>query len=428
VRRFVRFVAVVALCAFSVAACTSSSSDKKATTGGTANTPAPADAVRISLITADLSFLTQQHLAPDLGDPSKVAKAVVDEINSKGGVAGKQIALSIRAIPNAPTATEAVLQQVCVQGTEEDKPFAVVIAPAVPVTVVQCSAVGHSLLTITMDAWQQAVYNDAKGRLFAVGTNGSADIERQYGFAPTMLQTKHALDGKTVGILNQDQPADRAPAAAALKAALAKMNIPVAAEATAPLQALSACAQTDAAIQKMQQAKVDFVFLVAQNLCGSSLVNAANKVGYKPQWATLGNNVNDTVAQFYAPSKNNFDGAWGIAGAAGPPSKEAQDCLDLVARRAKLKFKPDSDAAGFTSLICLQIQTLADAMNKAGQPLTQDAVIKALEATPVVPMNSGPAGSLSTPKHDAGDNLWLEKYSAATGTYELVDPTPQRIP
>jgi len=384
--------------------------------------------VRISLITADLSFLTQQHLAPDLGDPAKVARAVVDEINAKGGVAGKQLALSVRTVPNAPTATEAVLQQVCVQGTEEDKPFAVIVAAAVPVTVVQCSAVAHGLLTITMDAWQQSIYNDAKGRLFAVGTNGSADIERQYGFAPTLLQTKHALDGKTVGILNQDQPADRAPAAAALKASLAKMGIKVAAEATAPLQALSSCAQTDAAIQKMQQAKVDFVFLVAQNLCGSSLVNAANKVGYKPQWATLGNNVNDTVAQFYAPSKANYDGAWGIAGAAGPVSKEGQDCINLATRRAKLTIKPDSDAAGFASLTCLQIQTLADAMNAAGQPLTQEGVIKALEAKSVVPMNSGPAGSLSAAKHDAGDHLWLEQYSAKTGTYELVDPTPQQIP
>ena len=67
-------------------------------------------------------------------------------------------------------------------------------------------------------------------------------------------------------------------------------------------------------------------------------------------------------------------------------------------------------------------------MNAAGQPLTQEGVIKALEAKSVVPMNSGPAGSLAATKHDAGDNLWLEKYSAATGTYELVDPTPQRIP
>ena len=427
-QRFVRSVLLVSICAALFAACTSSSTSKQGASANTPQSPAPKDAVHISLIVADLSILTQQHLAPDIGDPGKVAKAVVDDINAHGGVAGKQLAVTVRPIPNTAVATAATMQQVCVQATEEDQPFAVVITAAVPVSVVQCSAIGHNELTVTMDAWQQAVYSDAKGRLFSVGTSGSADIERQYGFAPALLQTQHALDGKTVGILNQDQPADRAAAATALKAALAKAGIPVAAEATAPVQSLSSCSQTDAAIQRMQQAKVNFVFLLAENLCGSSLVNAANKVGYKPQWATLGNNVSNTVAQFYSPSKDNYDGAWGLGGAAGQESAEARTCNDIVSRRTGVHYQPGTDAYGFTSLTCLQIQTLANAMNAAGQPLTPDAVIRALEAMSSVPMNSGPPGTLSAAKHDAGDYLWLERYTAATGTFENVDPTPHRIP
>jgi hypothetical protein len=93
-----------------------------------------------------------------------------------------------------------------------------------------------------------------------------------------------------------------------------------------------------------------------------------------------------------------------------------------------VKFAPGTDGYGFTSLTCLQIQTLADAMNTAGQPLTQDGVIKALEAKASVPMNAGPPGSLSASKHDAGDYLTIEKYSAAKGTFEPVDSTPHKIP
>jgi ABC-type branched-subunit amino acid transport system substrate-binding protein len=426
VQRFVRSVALVSVCAALVAACTSSSSSKQASTSGTSDTAVPADAIHISLISADLSILTQQHLAPDIGDPGKVARAVVADINAHGGVAGKKLAVTVRPIANTATATDAAMQQVCVQATEEDKPFAVVITAAVPVSVVQCSAVGHQELTITMDAWQQAVYNDAKGRLFAVGTSGSADIERQYGYAPALLQTQHILDGKTVGILNQDQPADRAAAATALKVALAKAGIPLAAEATAPLQTLSSCGQTDAAIQRMQQAKVDFVFLLGQNLCGSSLVAAAKRVGYKPEWATLGNNVSNTVAQFYSPSKDIYDGAWGLGGAGGDATPEAKACNDIAAK-VGVKFALGTDGYGFTSLTCMQIQTLANAMNAAAQPLTQDSVMKALEAMASVPMNAGPPGSLSAAKHDAGDYLTIEKYSAAKGTFEPVG-APQRIP
>jgi len=426
VSRFVRSVALVSICALVVAACTSSSSKKQASTTGTSEAAVPADAIRISLITADLSILTQQHLAPDIGDPGKVAKAVAADINAHGGVAGKKLAVTVRPIANTATATDAAMQQVCLQATEEDKPFAVVITAAIPVNVVECSAVAHNELTITMDAWQQAVYANAKGRLFAVGTSGSANIERQYGYAPALLQTQHILDGKTVGILNQDQPADRAPAAAALKAALAKAGTPVAAEATAPLASLSSCGQTDAAIQKMQQAKVNFVFLLAENLCGSSLVAAAKRVNYKPQWATLGNNVSNTVAQFYSPSKDIYDGAWGLGGAGGDVTPEAKACNDLAAK-VGVKFAPGTDGYGFTSLTCLQVQTLANAMNGAPQPLKQDGVGKALEAMTTVPMNAGPPGSLSASKHDAGDYLTLEKYSAAKGTFEPV-AAPQRIP
>ncbi|MBV8236451.1 MAG: hypothetical protein JO075_12185 [Acidimicrobiia bacterium] len=428
-QRFVRSVLLVSICAVLIAACTSSSSSQQGASSSGSQAPAPKDAIHISLIVADLSILTQQHLAPDIGDPGKVANAVAADINAHGGVAGKQLAVTVRPIPNTAVATDATMQQVCVQATEEDQPFAVVITAAVPVSVVQCSAVGHNELTVTMDAWQQAVYNDAKGRLFAVGTSGSANIERQYGYAPTLLQTQHALDGKTVGILNQDQPADRAAAATALKAALAKVGIPLAAEATVPVSSLSSCSQTDAAIQRMQQAKVNFVFLLAENLCGSSLVNAASRVSYKPQWATLGNNVSNTVAQFYSPSKDTYDGAWGVGGTgSGQDSNEAKTCNDIVARRTGIHYQPGTDAYGFTSLTCLQIQTLANAMNAAGQPLTQDSVIKALESQSSVPMNSGPPGSLSETKHDAGDYLWLAKYSAAKGTFELVDPTPHKIP
>ncbi|GEM_PF-5662086 len=424
--RFVRSVVLVSICASLVAACTSSSSSKQASTTGASDAAVPADAIRVSLITADLSILTQQHLAPDIGDPGKVAKAVAADINAHGGVAGKKLAVTVRPIANTATATDAAMQQVCLQATEEDKPFAVIITAAVPVNVVECSAVAHNELTITMDAWQQAVYTNAKGRLFAVGTSGSASIERQYGYAPTLLQSQHILDGKTVGILNQDQPADRAPAAAALKAALAKAGIPLAAEATAPLQSLSTCSQTDAAIQRMQQAKVNFVFLLAENLCGSSLVAAAQRVGYKPQWATLGNNVSNTVANFYSPSKDTYDGAWGLGGAGGDPSPEATKCAEIAAK-AGVKFAPGTDGYGFTTLTCLQVQTLANAMNAAAQPVTQDSVINALAAMGTVPMNAGPPGSLSTAKHDAGDYLTLEKYSAAKGTFQAVG-APQRIP
>ena len=64
----------------------------------------------------------------------------------------------------------------------------------------------------------------------------SIDIEREYSFWPKLLDVTHALDGKTIGIVAQDQPSNQAAALKALQAALKKRGQKVAAEATVPME------------------------------------------------------------------------------------------------------------------------------------------------------------------------------------------------
>jgi ABC-type branched-subunit amino acid transport system substrate-binding protein len=423
----------IALVVVTLAACTSPTSNKSSNGGGPsgpANTVGiTPDSVTVSLVVADLSILSKQHLAPDLGDPVKAANAVVEEINAKGGVAGHKIVLKPHTIANAPIATQALLQKVCTQATEEDKPLAVITAPAVPQPIVECSAVTHDQLAIAMDSWPQKLYDDAKGRIFSVASGMSVSIDRMYAFVPTLMKEKHFTDGKTLGMINQDQPADRTAAGNALKKSLAGAGLTLAAETTVPLpDGSQTCSQPDVAIQDMKNHHVNLVFLVAQALCAASIVEAADKANYKPQWVTLGNNVTDTVAQFMAPAKNNYDGAIGIGSVFPDATKEAVDCNEIVARRANLHYAPGSDPYGFVAVICIQIQTLANAIAAAKAPLSQGSVMTALSAMTSVPMNVGPPGSLSATKHDAGDFVFLEKYSAAQGKFVPTDTTPQRVP
>lgn len=433
-QRLVQRSATTVIALTIIAACTSPTSDKPAAkpadraAGSTVGITK--DAVRVALVVADLSLLTKQNLAPDLGDPVKAAQAAVDEINASGGVAGgRKLVLTSHKILNAPIATAETLQRACVQATEEDKPLAVVIGAAVLVDVAQCVAGAHEQLAITMDSWQQRVYDDANGRLFSLATPLSVSIERDYAYWPTLLTQGGALDGKTIGIINQDRPANTTAAGTALKAALAKAHLAVAAEATVPYPEGSlTCSQPDVAIEKMKQAKVDFVFLLAQNLCGAAIVKAAAQGSFKPQWATIGNNVTDTVAQFYAPAKDNYDGAWGVGSVFPKATAAADKCAEIVERRAHLHLTRGSDAWGFAAVTCLQVKTLADALNAAKAPLTRESVVAAFEAMSSVPMAAGPPGSFSAKKHDAGDYVFLEKYSAAEGKFVPVDVTPRRVP
>lgn len=384
--------------------------------------------VKISLIAADLSLLTKEHLAPNIGNPVRVAQTVVNQINNSGGVAGGRRLILVPHVLSAATATAVTINQVCLQATEEDQSLAVIVAAAIPVEVVQCVAVSHTQLAITMDSWQQQVYEQANGRIYSVADSLSATIERTWGALPVVLQRAGALNHARVGIISVDQPSDRPAAAAAVAASLARLHIPVRAEVTLPFPVGSlSCTETTDAVQRMEAAKVNFVFLVPQDLCGASVVEAAAQAGYRPQWATAGDNVTNTVAKFFAPASAEYNGSWGLGGQF-PPTAAAQRCNRLVARRTGLHYPPSSDAFGFTAATCLQIETLADALDAASGTLTQGSVVRALDDMHTLPLSGGPPGSLSDDKHDAGDWAVLERYHSSSGSFTPAVPHPVAIP
>ena len=172
---------IVCIALGGLAACTSQSSDDDdaapsstaaaGTETGSGNTVGLTDdTIKISMISADLAQLTEQNLAPEIGNADATMKAVVADINAHGGVAGRQIEL----VSHVLNGTDAILnpdlgRQACVQATEDDKPFAVIITASIPAPLVQCVVEDHDVLTITMDSWPASLYDAAKGRLFSLG-------------------------------------------------------------------------------------------------------------------------------------------------------------------------------------------------------------------------------------------------------------------
>jgi hypothetical protein len=168
------------------------------------------DTIKVSMVSADLSLLTEQNLAPEIGDVVKTMQAVVDDINAHGGAAGRRIEL----VPHVIKGADAILnpdlgRQACVQATEDDKPAAVIITAALPAAIVQCVVVDHDPLTITMDSWPESLYTAAKGRLFSVGSHISIEANREYKAWPNVLDDAGLLKGKTIGIIRQDVKARR---------------------------------------------------------------------------------------------------------------------------------------------------------------------------------------------------------------------------
>jgi hypothetical protein len=259
----------------------------------------------------------------------------------------------------------------------------------------------HDVLAIAMDSYPSSYFDDADGRLFSIGSHLSMNRSREYSAWPGLLDDPAKLADKTIGIIRTDVPADEAAVDESLKPAIEDLGYEVAAEAVLPCPDGSQnCSQHDAAIQRMQSAGVDFIFLTAQTLAGSATVEAAQNLNYEPEWATAGNNITKTVAQFFVNAKDNCD-----------------------------EFPEGSDGFGFTANTCRQIQVLAEAIDGVDGAITQAKVIEAIQSQPEIELISGPAGSLSAKKHDAGDYVFLSRYSAASGEFEPVDDQkPLKVP
>ncbi len=405
-------------------ATTASGSGATATGTGTGNTVGiTVDTIKISLIATDLSQLAAQHLAPEIGNAGTTMQAVTDDINAKGGIAGRKVEL----IPHVLSGADAILnpdvgRQACVQATEDDKPFAVIIAAAIPASVVQCVADDHDVLTITMDSWPESLYTNAKGRLFSLASHISIESSRLYRAWPRILDDAALLKGKKIGIIRQDVADQQEETDHSLKPGIAALGYKVAAEAVLPCpEGSQTCDQQQVAIQRMQDAGVDFVFLVAQTLAGSATVEAAQTLGYKPQWATVGNNVTDTVAQFYRNAKDDYDGAYGLDIAFTDLTPATTACNRIAVAGGVQRFPKDSDGYSFTGVTCIQMRALAQAINAVEGTIDQASVIAALEHLDPIVMITGPQGSLSKEKHYEGTSVFLSRYSAKSEQFEPVD-------
>jgi ABC-type branched-subunit amino acid transport system substrate-binding protein len=428
--RLLRCAAAIIVAVGAVACTTSSSSSSGGGGGSGSNTTGVSkDAVNLSLVAVDLSALAQQKLAPDLGDPAKVVQTTVDQINAAGGVGGRKINLTTHVLPF--TLTPDAGRAGCLQATEEDKSFAVIIAPAVFPDVIRCLAVQHRTITLGTEAYADSLYAAAGGRLFAGGSNISMSANRSAVGFVQQLQRTGAFTGKKVGLIEAGDTVQPAVMDSSLKPALKRVGVKLTAEATLPLaEGDQDCTQQDVGIQKMKDAGVDLVLLAAPNLCGASAVAAAQKAEYRPQWATYGNNVTDTVASFFSPSKESYNGAIGVSNLfnSSPPSKEAKACNAMLKDKAGLDYTSVRDRYGFAAILCMQTNLIAQALGKVKGTLDQASMIAAMESIGSVPSNAGPAGTWSKPQHDSGDWVYMTKYSAAEGKFVPTDPTPRRVP
>ncbi|MCU1399702.1 MAG: hypothetical protein JWN62_2811 [Acidimicrobiales bacterium] len=388
------------------------------------------DSINVAYIGADFSALAGTGLVPDLGDQQKQVQSFVDEINANGGIAGRQIKIHFKLISILAGGPD-VIQAECIAATQEFQAAVVVLAPAAARDMARCTSVTNKTLTLETTAFDDALYSESQGRLISTG---GMTVDRQFRAWADKMSELGYLDGKTIGVVVGDQPAEFSNAVnSALVPELEKLGHPAAQVITLPCtSSQTACEQYDVAATKLQESGVDTVFMELANTFGTGLIQAASDIDYQPKWFLEGNQVTDTVLKFLDSVKASLDGSVGVGFSFNIPTdinQGATDCNKIVSDRSGETDAPGSDAFGFVSNVCGAFQTLQLAGKQlVGKPLDQGTLIAAIEGLGTIHYGIGPDGSLSATKHDAGDYLFLCDYQAATGTCVRRSEPPFKVP
>jgi ABC-type branched-subunit amino acid transport system substrate-binding protein len=385
------------------------------TTGITANT------INVAFIGVDFSRLASTGLVPQLGDQQKEVQAFVDDINANGGVGGRKINLHFKLLDVLGGGADAI-QAACIEATQEFKAAVVILPPAAARDLASCTSVTNKTLTIYATGMDSGLYTQSQGRLF---TPGGMSIDRQFRGWADEMDKLGLLTGKTVGVVNGDQPQEFLNGVNnALMPELQKLGHKPALVVTLPCgTATISCQQYDAAAQKLKDAGVDTVFMTLANTFGTGLVQAAANIGYHPKYLLEGNQATNTVLKFFQSVKGDLAGAVGVGFAFALPSDitpNATNCNKIVTDRSGQVYPPGSDAFGFASVVCNEFDVVKQAADKVakGAPnpgtLNQGALISGLEGLGTIQLGGGPDGTLSPTKHDGPNYMYLCDFQVAT--------------
>ena len=262
-------VAILVAAALVFAAC---SSDKKtATTGGSASSSAnapltasfrgvTATTIKIGIATVefvDCATPILQFTHSTQGDAKKIMQALVDDINKNGGVDGRQLEVVFKALcPLAPADVAAA----CTSFTDDEQVFAVLgVYDTEPGdgTNQLCISKDHDTVQINELAFQKATMDQAPPGLLVMP---GILPERRLDALFALLKQKHALAGKKVAVLADQDTAENADKVA--KAAATSIGIQTGSTATLTITGTDTTAaqtQLDSFIEKWKSEGVNAV-------------------------------------------------------------------------------------------------------------------------------------------------------------------------
>lgn len=401
---------------------TSSSPSTSSVQGVTATT------IRVGITYVDYSAI-RSIVDLDQGDFRTAYRALLDDINAHGGIAGRKIVPYFAAVNPIGTASAAAA---CTQLTEDDKVFVVLgffnaTDPACYLDTHGVNIIGGPATGATLSPQQQAA---EKATWFNTDLTDQHLLPKELtDFAKQGLFRGHKV---AVVALASDQSVMQQVALPQLHS-LGVDVVQTAINDVSPTDLTAFYQQMALISQKFQSAGADIVVAVGQGASqGWPQSLQANHSTYLPRLVA----TNYTALQSYVSSKTGYDPATLAGAVSASPGLEAyqtwsrpavQHCVSIVSAAhpsepfitptpANVSKQPQP----WVSLeqACDLVTLLRDILQKAGRNLDNQTFLTAGESlhnvmlpTSVGPLNFGPGF------HDGNGPLVLETWDSATRTF-----------
>jgi ABC-type branched-subunit amino acid transport system substrate-binding protein len=419
----------IATVAVVAASCTTSSGDKAPVgssppaAGATApgsTTPAPAfpavatgvtnDTIKIGFSYPDLALLAKLGLLKvDNGPVDRMARALVDDVNAKGGINGRKLELVTAKYSVIDPADQLAA---CAKLTEDDKVFAVLGGF---VSDDLCVVQQHATILISMYAGFNSVTH-AKARAPWVSPNPID--ERSIKALVQVLDQQGRLQGHKLAVYSPAGSND-----------LVKLTVDTLKRAgysadsatnTVPVSDTTASRQSDLTIvQRFKDEGIDTVLIVG----GSPVTANWDKIGWTP--STYLTSASLIGVSAYTNKLGNLPIVAGPAAAADPDAgydtSAMQDCRAVYKRATGIDIQTNAEeqrtgkSTGFGGMIsvCTAMQIFVQAAKNAGADLNQETWAQGLAKIGSIALPEAPTASFGPNKFDGQDSFVLQRFNPA---------------
>lgn len=362
------------------------------------------DVIKVGVPVFDAAQLTTVGIQPggyDADVETAAWNAFIDEVNERGGVAGRQIEPVYRVWG---IETEAEYLAACAELAEDEQVFAMFAWSFFPTDAILCVTEQHRIPLFKGDPESdQNVLDASDGYL----STTLASYKRQFQNLAWGLHASGELDNATIGILGIEEFTWADEVAATLE----ELGYTPARVSEVRRADRAYEAQIPAEILQMKDRGVDLVILAAPFEITTSFVTQAEAQGFTPRYAvtdTGGATENLTTQNMPAA----FDGTIGVTMRRAhewrlPDWEEPEvdrACRETFEQRTGETIGlAQDDRRLMVQMICSIIQRFETAGNAAGDGLTRDSLQEAIAGIGEVDLPFTGGGSFGPGKLDGAD-------------------------